>query len=69
MYTHTFEIELNGYLLEGEISFVDDVEIKYNVSPELSLAQMERINIFFRAIKQLNFVGGRNVSRIEIVEK
>ena len=69
MYTHTFEIELNGYLLEGEISFGDDVEIKYNVSPELSLAQMERINIFFRAINQLNFVGGRAVSRIEIVEK
>ena len=69
MYTHTFEIEVNGYTLEGDVSFSDTVEIKYDTPPELTLAQMERINLLFRSIQQLNCVCGPNVKKIEIIEK
>lgn len=69
MYTHTFELVLNGCRLEGEVSFNDEVKMKYNDAPELTLEQFERINIFFKAVKQLNAVACQNLVKIEISEK
>jgi len=51
MYTHTFEFELDGILLEGEVTFGDKVDVKWATAPELTLAQLERINMVFRSIQ------------------
>ena len=68
MYTHKFEIVLNGYTIEGEITFTPDVLVKYDIPLELPLEQMERINIFFKSMKQLNYLGDMNIKKIELNE-
>ena len=68
MYTHKFEIVLNGYAIEGEICFSPDVCVKYDTALELPLEQMERINIFFKSMKQLNYLGEMNIKKIELNE-
>lgn len=68
--THTFELEINGFTLQGELSYSDDgaCNIKVDESLEMSLENYRRIGNFLDHCNILAADYGE-IKKIEIVKK
>jgi len=67
--THTFEIKINGFNVEGEISFLDDGQtmVKINNSVEMPLEDLKQFGKFLPYIEVMCRDYG-TIEKIEIVK-
>ena len=60
VYTHDFDIRLNGKVIQGDAEFNLDGLISYKIAPAVNLTvpESEELNNLFKMVKQISQVFG-----------
>ena len=66
-FTHTFEIDINGQPLEGEMSLGSFSSVQFTQTPEVTIDQLGKIQAIFETVRLL--AGTCTVEKIEILLK
>jgi hypothetical protein len=69
-YTHTFELDVNGSDLQGELKFDSGVDaaIKFDAAPEMPVVELKQFTMFIEQIVNICSQCG-DIQKIEINKK